>query len=256
MSIAHAQKIGCALSLAACGGHTLDVGSTGGGPAPGDLAQDGGTDAPAGPLWNGYLENAQLSDGSNRLTMTLSLADDGIATGTLLLGDGSLLRPATDPNLGYPPGVQFPVPAGPLGFFEGFAYTILDGRLSGSTLTFRVAEFDLWTRWCLLQTTTYSGWSSDDGGPTYSCAPNWGWSRDGTTGCVLTDPATMSQLPMDCGKIELCQNSPCNCSATGCRVNPSNQPDLAFDLAILGANADGTISGLLGEHNVHFVRAP
>jgi hypothetical protein len=32
-------------------------------------------------------------------------------------------------------------------------------------------------------------------------------------------------------------------------------PDLSFDLTITGDNADGTISGELGDHNVHFVRA-
>lgn len=268
MSITRVWRICFATALAGCGGHTLDVGSTDGGSASSGLGHDAGTDAPAGPVWSGYLENAQLPDGSNRLTMTLSVAADGIATGTLLLGDGSLLRPATDPNVGYPPGVSFPF-SGPLGFFEGFAYTMLDGRLSGSMLTFRVAEFELWAQWCMLQTMTYPFPDADGGVAGYSCAPTGSSGRGGSfsasgSNCVFTDFATMKQVAMDCGKYELCQNSPCDCSATACHVRsstpavasePDGEPNLAFALVVAGANADGTISGALGAHNVHFVRA-
>ncbi len=251
------RRICCAIALAGCGGHTLDVGSTDGGPASGDLERDASPSPPAGPVWNGILENAQLADGSNGLTMTLSVAADGSATGTLLLGDGALLRPPSDPDAGYPPGVTDAVPSGPLGFFEGFAYTMLDGRLSGATLTFRVAELELWTQWCKIQTTTYS-WGSDfetDAGPLYSCEPHEAASLS-PMGCALQDPVTITDVPVDCGKLDLCSYStPCTCSATGCQVNPSTQPDLTFDLTVTGATADGTISGFLGDHDVHFVRA-
>jgi hypothetical protein len=250
------RRICCAIALAGCGGHTLDVGSTDGGPASGDLGRDAGASSPSGPVWNGTLENAQLADGSNRLTMTLSVAADGSATGTLLLGDGTLLQPPTDPNVGYPSGAIFAM-GGPLGFFEGFAYTMLDGRLTGTSLTFRVAELELWTQWCKLQTKTYS-WGSDfetDAGPFYSCEPDQGVAG-APMGCSLQDPGTMTDMPIDCGKWELCFfDAPCTCSATGCQVRPSTQPDLTIDLTVTGATADGTISGLLGDHDVHFVRA-
>jgi hypothetical protein len=245
------------LALASCGGHTLNVGSMSDGSAATALGRDAGADAPLGPVWNGVLENAQLPDGSNRLTMTLSVAQDGTAIGTLLLGDGALLRPPTDPAVGYPPGAQFPVPGGPLGFFEGFAYTILDGRMTGSRLTFRVAEFELWTQWCKLQTTTYAwpGILDADGGVVYSCVPN-GSNGQGPTGCSQFDPVAMKDVPSDCGKSELCENSPCDCSATGCRVRSATKPDLAFNLVVTDASADGTITGGLGDHAVHFSRAP
>jgi hypothetical protein len=253
---------GCALAASGCGGRALDVGSIDGGLALTGRGVDAETDAPAGPLWNGTLKNAQLSDGSNRLVMTLSISADGVATGTLQLGDGQLLAPPTDPNVGYPPGVTFPS-AGPLGYFEGFRYTILGGRLSGSDLTFRVAEFELWTQWCALQTTTYS-WGEfpeDDAGPYYSCVPNWSWGGQEDGGCTMQNPTTMADEPFDCGKITLCESSPCDCSMTGCHVKSETQPSLtmpflSFDLTMNGSTADGTMSGApFGNDVVAFVRA-
>ncbi len=251
MSIPRAWTISLAAGLMACGGHTLDVGSTGGAEGTRVVREDAGADGSSNPVWNGTLENAQLADGSNRLTMTLFVADDGAANGTLLLGDGALLRPPTDPNVGYPPGAQFSF-GGPLGFFEGFPYTIVDGRLSGSVLTFQVAEFELWTRWCALQT-PFPEFVGGDGG--YVCTnDNWG-SSGGTTGCSETNSATREEMPVDCGKLALCMFTvPCDCSATRCRV-ASSGPVLSFDLMLTSTTADGTISGLLGDHDVHFVRA-
>jgi hypothetical protein len=254
-------------SLAAavgCGGHTLDVGSTDGGSGAGDLGGDAGAGGPAGPVWNGTLENAQLSDGSNRLTMTLAVAADGDATGTLLLGDGARLQPPTDPDVGYPPGAEFSeLPGGGLGFFEGFPYTMLDGHRTGSRLTFRVAEVELWTRWCSLQTSyvvmTIPKEANMDGGPWYACTPTFGFGS-GPTGCLRTDPSSTPELqtadiPIDCGKAGLCNSYACDCSATGCSAQSTSiGNDLSFDLTITGTNADGTISGELGDHGVHFVR--
>jgi hypothetical protein len=256
MFIRHLCWISLAAAMVGCGGHTLDVGSMEGGSGPGDLGTDAGAAGPAGPVWNGTLENAQLADGSNRLTMTLSVAEDGGATGTLLLGDGALLQPPTDPDAGYPSGAQFSFPGGPLGFFEGFRYTMLDGHRSGSRLTFRVAEVELWTQWCPLQKSYPAYRNPDDGGWEYMCTPNFGFGNDGA-GCHLEDPSTMQGIPVDCGKAELCNNYACACSASGCRVSSlSIGADIAFDLTISGTNADGAISGELGDHGVHFVREP
>jgi hypothetical protein len=30
-------------------------------------------------------------------------------------------------------------------------------------------------------------------------------------------------------------------------------PDVTFDMQVIGANADGSVAGTLGDHNVHFV---
>jgi hypothetical protein len=250
MVLSRSSSLWITLAVASCGGNALNVGTTDGGPESG---------ASTGPAWSGTLDGVELQDGSNRLAMTLSLAADGRATGTLLLGDGALLQPATDPDKGYPPGVQFPLPGGPLGFFEGFRYPMEDGVSTGSTLTFRVAEFDLWAQWCNLETKTYllAPFESADGGTLYSCEPNASFNQN-STACSFVDPGTGKEIPVDCGKFELCTgNSPCACSATGCReAMTSNQLYIEFALVISGSKADGTVSGALGDHQVHFVRAP
>ena len=247
--------ISLATALLGCGGHTLDVGSMDGGSGAVDLRGDAGGSGPEGPVWIGTLENAQLSDGSNRLTMTLSVAGDGGASGTVLLGDGALLQPPTDPDVGYPPGAEFPpLPGGSLSFFEGFPYTMLDVHFSGSRLTFRLAEVELWTQWCALQT-PYRVLPNDvDGGWNYECAPNWGPSSD-SMDCTTQDPSTLQDVPIDCGKAGLCISYACACSATRCTVSSLPGIGLSFDLTITGASADGTISGELGDHGVHFERS-
>lgn len=248
----------CLAAVVGCGGHTLDIGSTDGGQASADPRPDPVVSASGSPVWHGNLENAQLANGSNRLTMTLAVAPDGTATGSVLLGDGTLLQPPTDPDVGYPPGVQFSI-GGPFGFFEGFRYTILDGHLNGSTLTFKVAGLELWSQWCTLQR-PFLSYRAPDGGGDYSCVRPWslgGNSAGNPAGCTLTDPTSLMSMPIDCGKAQLCWlgNEPCECSATACRGSSSTEPDITFDLTITGATADGTISGELGDHGVHFVRA-
>jgi hypothetical protein len=248
------RRICIMAALSACGGHTLDVGSVDGGPGTTAIVRLGGDAGLAGPLWNGTIEKAQLSNGSDRLEMTLSIASDGTATGSLLLGAGALLKPPTNPDVGYPPGVIFPIVGGPLGFFEGFPYTMIDGRLDGSTLTFHVNEFELWMQWCALQKPVFIT-RDVDGGSVYSCSPYGSFSISSSS-CAYTDPSTGQSTPIDCGKESLCGfDSPCDCSATACRVANWAGPDLSFDLTINATTADGTMSGLLGDHAVHFVRA-
>jgi hypothetical protein len=249
MVITRTSSLWIPLVLASCGGNALNIGST---------------DGSSGPVWNGSIDGVQLQDGSNRLSMTLSPATDGRVSGTLLLGDGALLQPAKDPNRGYPPGAMFSNGLVPLGFFEGFPYPMADGSSTGSKLTFRVAEFDLWGQWCSLQTKTYlestPASRTADGGAVYLCVPSEPSSVvDLPPACSATDPATGNAIPVDCGKLGLCFHSagPCDCTATGCsEMVTTDQAYINFDLVISGSHADGTISGWFGDHAVHFVRAP
>lgn len=251
------------VALAGCGGHALDVGSNDGG-ASGDVETMSNPFADANPtaarVWTGHFESYQLPDGSDALTMTLEFTANGNVTGSLLLGDGSLLQPPTDPSVGYPPGAQFRNVTA----VEGFPYTILDGTLSGSHLTFQVAEFEVWTKWCALQTSYLVQLGSDAGGAAvatdvYACLPALG-ATVGPGGCFQGDPMTEQMSPVDCGKFELCSEgpSPCQCSATGCQVNPSPTPDISLDLVLSETKADGTTSGsfggTLGSYVVHFTR--
>jgi hypothetical protein len=265
----------CGASLGSCGGHALNVGSNDDrGATDADLTDSdlvsasckaSAADGAAGQVWCGQLENHQFADGSDALTLTLEFASGGRVTGSLLLGSGALLAPPTDPNAGYPPGASFGSFRAPL--VEGFPYTILGGTLSGSHLTFHAALFEVWTKWCAIQTSYLVGQGSYSASPGatpsgHSCLPPY--SEQFPTGCFQgipppspdASPMTSPQLtPIDCGKLELCEfSSPCRCVATGCTVNPWS-PSITMDLAMAGGKADGSMSGEFGTYNVHFVQA-
>ena len=254
----------CCGALAGCAGHSLDIGSN-------DAGSTGATDsAPSlilGPapdasgvtkqVWLGHLVDQHFSDGSDALTMTIDFAPGGQVTGSLLLGDGALLRPPTDPNVGYPPGNQ-----GVVTLVEGFPYTILDGRLNGSHLTFDVSEYEVWTGWCALQT-AYLVWQGSDSGPpdVYEClppGPDGGAVGAGPMGCEIAT-VDAAATPIDCGWLKLCGGfagfGVCRCSATGCLVFSPQSPGPSLDLVLAGAKADGTMSGQVGDYNVQFTRS-
>jgi hypothetical protein len=245
------------VGLVGCGGHSLNVGSNDGGAA---LDADTNAASPdpfadasptATQVWAGHFADHQLPNGSDALTMTLTFATDGSVTGTLLLGDGSVLQPPTDPNVGYPPGAPF----SGVTAVEGFPYTILGGILSGSHLTFHVDEEEAWVKWCALQT-SYLVYSSDAGTGTddwYECLPSEGVEY-APTGCFQFDPVTNQMTPIDCGKLELCSSGPCQCSATGCQVNGTWESYISLDLTLTDTKADGTTSAAFGRYTVHFIR--
>jgi hypothetical protein len=254
------------VALAGCGGHALNVGSSDGG-----VARDAATtpalpyfpaDAftPGDQVWIGHFADHQLPNGSDELMMALAFAADGTVTGSLLLGSGSVLQPPTDPNVGYPPGMQF---SSGLTFVEGFPYTILDGIMMDSRLTFHVAQNEVWTAWCALQTSYLQQRGSDSGLPGastdfYGClrlGPIGGTFGVSPEGCFAFDPNTMQRTAVDCGKFELCPSA-CECSETGCRVRTSPNPDLSLDLVLAGTSADGSTSGVFGNYRVHFSEAP
>jgi hypothetical protein len=262
--------VAVSVALAGCGGHALNVGSNDAGAAL-DVDTSSASPAPfadasptATQVWAGHFENHQLPNGSDALTMTLTFAADGSVTGTLLLGDGAVLQPPTDPDVGYPPGTSF---AG-VTAIEGFPYTILGGTRSGSHLTFHVDEEEAWTKWCALQT-SYLVYSDDAGAADdlYECLPQpqsvmepEGGESEGlvtvsATGCFLY-PMTDQMTPIDCGKLELCSAPyfPCQCSATGCQVSPTQIFYVSFDLVMTDTKADGSTSGALGSYTVHFTR--
>jgi hypothetical protein len=255
--------------LTGCGGHSLDVGSNDAGPSAAHDSEP--ILLPLGPsldasgameqVWIGHLVDQQFPDGSDALTLTLDFAPGGQVTGTLLLGDGALLQPPTDPNVGYPPGNQ-----GVITLVEGFPYTILDGVLSDSRLSFQISEYEVWTQWCALQTSYLVQPGNDAGPPSayigpdiYGCLPidpsyEFGY---GPMGCLFESPDGAFS-PIDCGKLNLCGGSGvgvCQCSATGCQVFASANPGPSLDLLLAGTKADGTMSGGFGHYKVQFVRS-
>jgi hypothetical protein len=248
------------IAIAGCGGHSLDIGSNDGG-----VTTDSEVSTlPLGPsldaggvtrqVWVGHLENHQFPDGSDTLTMTLDFAPGGQVTGSLLLGNGAILQPPTDPNVGYPPGNT-----GAVTLVEGFPYTILDGSLNGSQLSFDFSEYEVWTQWCALQT-PYLEDPDSDADPYYECAqapPKGGAAAFGSTGCGYAS-ADGGITPIDCGKLELCGegggSGVCRCTASGCDAFSPTPPGPSLGVDVAKTSAQGTLSGNSGVYQVRFIR--
>jgi hypothetical protein len=164
-----------------------------------------------------------------------------------------LRRPATDPNVGYPPGVTFTDVVGSLPFtgpYPGFGFTLTQVTYDGQRLQFDVGSNELWKHWCELQAPILD---EINGG--YLCIHNWGWRSLGSAECSQRDPMTMMDVPIDCGKIALCSlgTDVCRCTAQACSVNET--ATLHFDMVIATPKADGSVRGLdSGLHNVHLTK--
>jgi hypothetical protein len=199
------------------------------------------------------LNFTPASGGSKSLQLTLRTAPDGTVTGTLVFGGGPLLPPATDPNVGYPPGIAdggiFDLVAVAYWSFEHFPFTLLDGSLDGSRLSFAVDMSELWARWCALQTTIYplspamwvdAGDASEFG---TSCPPG-GVAYLGAGLCPGSDPQPGLVQQVDCAKLTLCHR--CACTLARCWVRAAVQAEslLHFDLQLAGSRADGSVLGL------------
>ena len=188
-------------------------------------------------------------DGSRRSHRT------GAATGSVLLGDGTLLQPPTDPDVGVSAGR--PVPGGgPLGVFAGVRDTILDGRLSAARLTFHIDQMELWAQWCALQK-PYLFAARSEGvlvlarRTIYLCIPT-----SGRRGYVRRSADVEDHADRLRQGGALRTGKPVRVLGDGLpRVVIATEPDITFDLTITSATADGTIVGELGDHGVHFVRA-
>jgi hypothetical protein len=189
--------------------------------------------------------------GSTAIEMTLWVAPDGIVRGTFLFGGGPLLEPPTDPNADYPPLIPTsPAPFSsnnkvPFPYLEHFLFTVRNGTLQGSRLRFELDVFEIWARWCALQTEIYVY------PPSVTGAGAW------FTLCVP-----------DGGRAGFCKA--CTCTANACAVDTPDadlndtypNPPLRFDIQILGRSADGSVLGLGDAYGassvarVHFDEAP
>jgi hypothetical protein len=213
---------------------------------------------PLGPVesWTGYLENYQLVTGSDVVRVSVAYDSAGQVAGTVVFGDGTPPPSATDPNVGYPPGVsgyQFgemlttPV--------VGFPYSIREGSYASSRLKVVVDFVELWADWCALQP------PQTNGSPT--CGPN-GFrdaSRTGGAGgqpCVETITTTDGKKEQyECGKFDLCIGVPliCACSPAGCSAGWGSGYT-SFDMFVVDNTASGSVREPNGTYNVHLTKDP
>ena len=201
-----------------------------------------------GPVqsWTGWAENYQFPSGSDALKLSFAVDESGNVVGHLTMGSGTLPAPATDPNVGYPPGFT----AGSMPpAWEGFPFTMLDGRFTTNRLRFTINGIEPWAGWCALQT------PMDDSG---MCLPNWGGSMINNYCKMWPGDSESNAIVVDCGKMELCnQLMVCTCSATSCWLNANGVGSgQTFDMAVAGDIASG--SGTVGNatRNIHFTRDP
>jgi hypothetical protein len=223
--------------MPACSGPVLDVGSG----ADGGANDDAMLSAASVTTWNGFFEDYTLPSGSSHVTLKLSIAPDGRVTGTGVLGDLPFLDPPTDPEVGYPPSL----PDGQKDAVERFEFTISEGRMDGARLTFFFSLAELLARWCQLQTKTYPLITGDGVHHGYACIPNAPWGNiQGGSDCFWHDETTNADVPVDCGKLYLCQGHFCSCTPTSCTLDLTASPGgMQFDLHVVGATADGSVLG-------------
>ena len=177
---------------------------------------------------------------SDRVRVTI--AADG--HGTLRLGDDALYPPPTDPNVGYPPGIQ--LGASSLGLpmipVEEFLYPLHAARVETNRIQLGIDPADLWAAWCALQTPV----PETPDALSYNCEPNLPFGEMAGS-CALMEPDGTS-VPVDCGKLALCRMAEeCTCTASACAAGtvPNGTPPDQYPDELDGA-LDATGSTLTG----------
>ncbi|HXU65253.1 MAG TPA: hypothetical protein VN962_26320 [Polyangia bacterium] len=213
----------------------------------GDTQQLGSKLSDYAASWDGYAEAYAFStSGSDRVRLVL----DESGSGTLRVGDDTLLPPPTDASVGYPPtlGASGAQTSQVLTLRDDFVYPIHSPRLEADRIQLGLDDLDFYAAWCALQTPVVRDPSSADS--SYGCLPNLGGFShpDGTCGLTNTDGST---IPVDCGKLSLCNlQMLCVCTATACSIptytadQPPAQYPEELDAALdsTGQNLTGTLT--------------
>lgn len=194
-----------ALGAFACSGaDPVDIGNN-------DAVKTGATLSDYAAEWDGYVEAYKFPSGSDRLRISL----DAHGNGYVRFGDQPLWPPPTDPDVGYANTVELRStwtnkPD------EGFPYSVFQASVDDKRIRLGTQNEELFKEWCELQTPYYQ--SRQD---VYTCMPEWDRATMPDPGNCLIQTST-GTVPVDCGKLTLCQtiDSPCSCTATGCTVPP------------------------------------
>lgn len=211
----------------------------------------------AGDVWDGYIEGWTSLEGVDQVHIVFdSATGDGPRTGVVVFGTGTPPPRATDPTVGYPPGIDWRSGAGSAAAFVGtfpvlgVEYPIRVGSAEGARVRVTVDLATLWDCWCAMQTPYSQEPGSPSGG--FGCIPNTGNSGD-PTGCYYNDPAGGLPIRADCGWIRLCAGGPgpCACTETSCGTGSLSQ--IYFDFHVAGNEGMGTVD-LIGIHSVYLTR--
>ncbi len=191
--------------------------------------------------WTGFVYSYHFPSGSDAVKISFALDSRGDVSGTVTMGAGTPPPPATDFNVGYPPGFGSDLTGQLSQFSEGYPHEMhsIDysvGNLPGSRrLQFLTKDSDLWRHWCERQTPVgHTGTCAASGeavptGDGHSCIYNQS-PGDADAG---VDPITV-----DCGKLFLCRYM-CECNTVTCWVPGNRGWEAKFDFAF----HDGIASG-------------
>jgi hypothetical protein len=202
--------------------------------------------------WDGYAEAYTFPpSSSDRVRLVL----DAQGNGTIQVGNDPLLPAPTDPNLGYPPGNEDPVPiSATYDLAGGVLYPVRVAEVQADRIQIGLNPRDYYAAWCSLQTpfltlTGYSGHpdvgkvpplgGQPDAGLVaqyaYTILPgtSGGFSLDATGNNVCTvsinpgDGTASSDQPIDCGKFALGFANVCACTKDSCTSSPALDPGTA-----------------------------
>jgi hypothetical protein len=186
--------------------------------------------------WTGELVSGYLPSGSSRVVVDVELARVGEPVmATVVFGEGEAPAPPTDPDVGWPAGID-PQGAG-VPVADGFVYPSLDGTRTGDRIRVDIAVTDLWEPWCALQTPELIADGSDEA----QCLPNRPWTTSPFE-CHLEADAENPDMLVDCLKLTLCRRTRvCACTGTdGCSPSRTGLT-MELDLSVTGDTADATI---------------
>jgi hypothetical protein len=201
-----------------------------------------------GEAWDGYVEMYAFASGSNRIRIRFDR--DG-TSGVVIFGEGTPPPPATNANVGYPPGDWYTTTRWEELVLEGVEYRF---DRATNTLTHVVVAPDMdqiWATWCGLQIPIFAAQPP---------LPDWigilpPFERiqtgDGT--CAYTDRRTGDRVAIDCARLLLAAPSPCDCTPDGCFVH--HGWEFMIDFQVSGDQGTGHIM-TYAWRALHMTRTP
>jgi hypothetical protein len=200
------------------------------------LSSCGTTESTFEGRWVGVLQTGSLPSGSSQVVLEIMAANIGEpVVATLVFGEGPPPGEPTDPELGWPAGVDPQLEAVPVA--DGYFYRSLDGTRTGDTLRIDIAITELWESWCALQTPHPVG----GGSPEAQCLPNRPWDATPFM-CSVEGDAENPELSVDCLKLSLCRRTRvCSCTNMGGCVPSPTGLTLEVEVTIEGEEAFGTL---------------
>ncbi len=186
--------------------------------------------------WVGELTTGYLPSGSSRVVVNIEQAQVGEPVmATIVFGDGAPPAAPTDPDVGWPAGIDPEAAAIPVA--DGFVYDSLRGTRTGGLLQIHVAVTDLWAPWCAMQMPYLIAQGSDEA----QCLPNRPWTTSPFE-CHVQGDMQHPDMLVDCLKLSLCrQTRVCTCTGTdGCSPSRTGLT-MEVDLTFSGDTAQGVI---------------